>query len=991
MKRKNLEKAVLLTIMVMSLHGAAYAENPVKADGTQETITTTTGQDSTILINDTTQVGLTAVNGGSVTVDGNGKLIIDKNAGGDAISIGADSFNEANDPNASNVSSGSLIIKDNTHLEIDMDAQTSGTTNYDGMNGLYLTGNNSKVELGSGGLSINMTVKDGTGDWIRGVNQEGGIFTANGFVDIKMSAENNNLYISGIDLRKNYDESKLYLNNGANIEVTGNGNATASAVGIYSLTGAELSATDKVTLNIKDAKENYGIIVGSTDNSKENLHLKDLEATVSGGERSHGMQVHGGIAVLENANITVKNGTERTAGIWTWSKGNYTGQAKLGNGSITAEGGNKTYGLMAQLGSSIETTGQIEINAKNATTYNYGIYADASKVEMNGNKSTINAENGTHTYGVLTAQNGTFESQNLLEVKAINGTTGNYAIYANGGTVNAVDAQIEASGKNAFGVISKTVGGVASNVTFSGNADIEAVIAARATGVDSKITFDKGLIAGNVAATQLQAMGGGIVTVNSSGNGVVQYNGVTHMEMGNGSSVDMNLNNNESYWNLTGNSEMRDFNIANNALFDMTKDSGANSILYVTGDMKGENGIIKMDVDATEVANNDSLIVAGTHSGTHYINLNVINGSENSDAVVGKVLVNVANETGEFKANDVEGALYWNSFELEAVESEVAGYDKDWKISAVNQKADATTSVDTILGANALNYHTWRAENDQLMRRMGELRNNNGDEQGAWFRVHGSKISHDDIAGFENKYTTYELGYDQLTKETKDMVRYTGAALSYTDGSSSYDSGNGENHSKALSFYNTDLYRSGHYLDLVFKYANMDNDFSVFDTAGQKITGEYKNTGISVSAEYGRKNELKHGWYVEPQAQLTLGYFGGDEYETSNGISVDQSGIASVLGRVGFNIGKQIGDSGVIYAKANLLHEFAGDYDIDMTDSNGISRSESASFNDTWFEYGVGAALKTGKNNHLYFDFVKTAGGDFEKDWQWNAGMRWTF
>ena len=176
-----------------------------------------------------------------------------------------------------------------------------------------------------------------------------------------------------------------------------------------------------------------------------------------------------------------------------------------------------------------------------------------------------------------------------------------------------------------------------------------------------------------------------------------------------------------------------------------------------------------------------------------------------------------------------------------------------------------------------------------------------------------------------------------------------------------------------------------------FKYANMDNDFNVYDTNNNKISGEYKNTGISVSAEYGRKNDLKNGWYVEPQAQLTLGYFGGDEYETSNGISVDQSGIASVLGRVGFNVGKQIGDSGVIYAKANLLHEFAGDYDIDMYDSAGNHRAESASFNDTWFEYGVGAALKTGKNNHLYFDLAKTAGGDFEKEWTWNAGMRWTF
>ena len=985
MKRKNLERAVLLTVMLMSLHGAAYAENPVKADGTQETITTTTGQDSTILINDTTQVGLTAVNGGSVTVDGNGKLIIDKNAGGDAISIGADSFSDQN------VSSGSLIIKDNTHLEIDMDAQTSGTTNYDGMNGLYLTGNNSKVELGSGGLSINMTVKDGTGDWIRGVNQEGGIFTANGFVDIKMSAENNNLYISGIDLRKNYDESKLYLNNGANIEVTGNGNATASAVGIYSLTGAELSATDKVTLNVKDAKVNNGIIVGSTDNSKENLHLKDLEATVSGGEESYGMQAHGGVAVLENANITVKDGTVKNTGIGTWSKGSYTGQAKLGNGIITVEGGNAAYGLIAQQKSSIETNGIVTITAQNAAK-NYGVNANGGTIETNGANTTITAQNGDSAYGVYIVD-GVFNSKNTLNVYASNATNSNYGIYAYAGKVNVDDVTVITSGdKTTYGIVARDYNNVASEITLQGNATIESDIAARANGKDCYVTFENGLIAGNVAATQLQAMGGGIVTVNSSGNGVVQYNGVTHMEMGNGSSVDMNLNNNESYWNLTGNSEMRDFNIANNALLDMTKDSGANSILYVTGEMKGDNGIIKMDVDATEAANNDSLIVAGTHSGTHYINLNVINGSENSDAVVGKVLVNVANETGEFKANDVEGALYWNSFELEAVESEVVGYDKDWKISAVNQKADATTSVDTILGANALNYHTWRAENDQLMRRMGELRANGADEQGAWFRVHGSKISHDDIAGFENQYTSYELGYDQVTKQTEDVTRYTGAALSYTDGSSSYDSGSGENHSKALSFYNTDIYKSGHYLDLVFKYANMDNDFSVYDTAGQNITGEYKNNGISVSAEYGRKNDLNGGWYIEPQAQLTLGYFTGDDYETSNGIGVDQSGIASVLGRVGFNIGKELGDSGVVYARASLLHEFAGDYDITMTDTaSGMSRKEDGSFGDTWVEYGIGAALKTGKNNHLYFDLAKAEGSDFDRDWMWNAGMRWTF
>ena len=481
---------------------------------------------------------------------------------------------------------------------------------------------------------------------------------------------------------------------------------------------------------------------------------------------------------------------------------------------------------------------------------------------------------------------------------------------------------------------------------------------------------------------------------NSFLNGKIVDNNIVNGVDGGGTSITLD---NGAIWNMSDNATVTNLVLSNGADLNVNYDK-VNSTDYrslTAVNFTGEGGIVKLDIDASTNENNsDRIFINGTHKDTHYITLN--NVGANTDSAAGTVLVSVNNEQGEFKANDSEGALYWNRYNLDRLDKAngdnvTDGYNTDWYLKEVEQLDESTTSVDTILGANALNYHTWRAENDQLMRRMGELRNNGADEEGAWFRVHGSKISRDDNAAFENEYTTYELGYDQITKQTEDMTRYTGAALSYTDGSGTYERGNGENHSKAIAFYNTDIYNSGHYLDLVFKYANMDNDFNVYDTNNNKISGEYKNTGISVSAEYGRKNDLKNGWYVEPQAQLTLGYFGGDEYETSNGIKVEQGGIASVLGRVGFNIGKQIGDSGVIYAKANLLHEFAGDYDIDMTDSTGISRSESESFNDTWFEYGVGAALKTGKNNHLYFDFVKTAGGDFEKDWQWNAGMRWTF
>ena len=60
---------------------------------------------------------------------------------------------------------------------------------------------------------------------------------------------------------------------------------------------------------------------------------------------------------------------------------------------------------------------------------------------------------------------------------------------------------------------------------------------------------------------------------------------------------------------------------------------------------------------------------------------------------------------------------------------------------------------------------------------MGELRHNGNEQKGAWFRMHGSKIDRSGKFGFENKYTAYELGYDELTKNTAEVKRYP---VSYT-------------------------------------------------------------------------------------------------------------------------------------------------------------------------------------------------------------------
>lgn len=435
---------------------------------------------------------------------------------------------------------------------------------------------------------------------------------------------------------------------------------------------------------------------------------------------------------------------------------------------------------------------------------------------------------------------------------------------------------------------------------------------------------------------------------------------------------------NGSKWDMTGSSYITDLNLEKNSVVNLNYSSDVipknnYRVLRVYNDLIGNGGTFNMDIDASKnVQNSDRIYISGTHEGTHYITLNNIGAS--TDGAKGTVLVSVADEQGDFKANDSEGTLYWNTYKLSKKTDDVtAGYTVDWVLDKVEKTDLITTSVNTMLSANALNYHTWRTENDKLLQRMGELRHNGEEVKGAWFRVKGSKIGREGKFGFENKYTAYELGYDEVTKRTEEKTRYQGVAISYTDGSSSYSRGGGDNSSKAISFYNTEIGSKGHYLDLVFKISNMDNDFTVYDTNSKKITGDFNNTGVALSAEYGRKNALKNGWYIEPQAQFTLGYLGGDNYITNNGIEVNQSGIKSAVGRIGFNIGKEIGGKGIVYAKANLLHEFGGGYDVTMTDSTGRVKV-SDSFNDTWFEYGIGAAFASGKNSHVYFDVERSAG-----------------
>ena len=419
------------------------------------------------------------------------------------------------------------------------------------------------------------------------------------------------------------------------------------------------------------------------------------------------------------------------------------------------------------------------------------------------------------------------------------------------------------------------------------------------------------------------------------------------------------------------------------------------------GTLKGDKSTFNMDIDAGINTNNsDRLYIAGTHTGNHYITLNNVNSEGKIDGAAGTVLVSVNNEQGKFFANDHEGSLYWYKYSLDSKPNEQAGsiYNTDWYLKEVevipalplgpasSTKPKPTTSVEAVDATQRLAFANW-VEDDKLMQRMGDLRHEINNEEGVWVRVKGGKYSGD---GFSNRHTMYQLGYDDVVKENEKLKRYQGVAFSYDDGKNSFNRGSGKLKAKSIGFYNTDLRNKGHYLDVVFKIYDADSDFTVFDSEGKKITGAFDNTGISLSAEYGRKKYLDEHWSVEPQAQLTLGYLGGARYTTSNGIHVSQSDPNSVLGRIGCNFMYDMDEKNTVYLKANWLHQFAGNYGVTLTNGNESLRIDNHD-HDTWFEYGLGFACMTGKNNHLYADVERSTGGSLRKNWQWNAGMFWTF
>ena len=280
---------------------------------------------------------------------------------------------------------------------------------------------------------------------------------------------------------------------------------------------------------------------------------------------------------------------------------------------------------------------------------------------------------------------------------------------------------------------------------------------------------------------------------------------------------------------------------------------------------------------------------------------------------------------------------------------------------------------------------------ETLMERLGDVRNSADDNDGVWAKYVGGKIKVDGLQGDNDyQYNGFAAGYD---REIGSNWRI-GLAGQYAKGDTSLTNGDGEIKTAAGALYGTWTGDKGHHVDIIAKVGKVDSETSAYGgTIAQKLDGDFGSTAISFAVEYGYRQDLNDGWFVEPMVRASYVHLGGDDYTVTtrdNTMSVTNDSMNSIVLRGGFLLGKTFAADSSVYLKAAVLHDFDGDINTHVS-ADGRSASYSDSIGGTAIEYGIGVNHKFNKDSSMYLDVERISGGDVTKNWGVNVGFRYSF
>lgn len=673
-----------------------------------------------------------------------------------------------------------------------------------------------------------------------------------------------------------------------------------------------------------------------------------------------------------------------------------------------------------------------------ATEKNQGITGDA-KTDYQYKKDGILKEDGSYVFTQdptkIEVESGaavvaTDKDINIDTTKAKLKLKGETGIKADGANV-AVKGSTEISGNVGIDAVN-------GNVTLNGSTVISGTDAAINAGEGANVDINTNDSALNING-DINANGGSITVDSGKATGVIDGD----VSASNGGSVEISLNDAKS--SLTGSYRVDDsssivMNIANGATWNVTDDGEAAgmSLLRMAkapaaapaagltvkgGATKAETGYIDMtkrtqNLDIANFSGHETFIMAHKDDGTFTSgNVNIAkaktgsgltlytanNGIQMTDkAAVTKILKALAqkaiyaegndagngkNLTGEVKIGEglTSSSAKTGKIDFSNLRGQLVAGSIQWEPTI--EEGDYETFV--MKGARSAvttSFHSWR-DNMQDTYTGADL----ADEDGIFAKALGGKTS-SDVSGLKdsNSYWGAQVGYDKALANGW----HTGVAFDYRDGDSDYLlGGKGDNKLYSFGVYGVKKMENGSYFRVAAKAGRVENEYDVYTELRNKLHADYKANAYGLTAEYGKTfgSEMS---YITPKVQLTWSRVGSKDYTGSanNGaiMNIYQDSYDSLIGRLGFEAGMKKAH-GSLHAGLYLAHEFNGDIDTRYFAKDGGWKSTSFDGDDTWAELVLGGEYRLGRNSQLYADFARDLGGDFQRKWKLNAGIRLRF
>ena len=636
----------------------------------------------------------------------------------------------------------------------------------------------------------------------------------------------------------------------------------------------------------------------------------------------------------------------------------------------------KKDGILKEDGSYVFTQDPTVIEVKegaavNATAKDIVIDTTKAKLELKG-ETGINAENGNVTMNGSTVISGTDAAINAGENANVN-VNGNNSTLTINGSINANGGNITVDSGNASSTITGDInaanGGsvvislIEKNSVLNGGYNVDgnsSIALSLANGATWNLTDGEkaaGMSLLRIAKAPAAAPAKGL-TINGGKTEVeTGYLNMTKrskaLQIADYSGWETIIYNHDNKG-----SEAQDFKSGNTVISNAKEGSGV--ILFTDSNNININSQAEVEAAMTVLAEK----------------IQYTDHAANGTNLKGKVRIaeglTSAGKTGAMKWNETTGIGKFDPSSIKWGEI----YNGDYETLVMKGvRSAATTSM-----------HSWR-DNMQDTYTGADL----ADADGIFVKALGGKTS-SDVKGVkdDNTYRGVQVGFDKALANGW----HAGVAFDYRNGDSNYLlGGKGDNQLYSLGVYGVKSFADQSYLRVAAKAGRVENEYDVYnEIRSLKLHGDYKANAYGLTMEYGKTFGTEASYFT-PKAQLTWSQVGAKDYTAhtpNDSMRIDQDAYSSLVARFGVEAGAK-SEKGRVYVGLYGAHEFNGDISASYFAKDGGTKHTSFDGKDTWMEMSIGGSYDLSDNCHIYADFAKDFGGDFERKWKASAGLRFEF